>query len=69
MRGLLKIHHALQTAEAKKDFARLANKVINAGHVTLVKKHFYPEGSGWRVIDRRIARLRNAFEGLKGEPQ
>lgn len=61
-RGLWKLHHAAQTMEAKRDFARLANTAINAGHADLVKKHFYPEGAGWRVIDRHLAKLRDALK-------
>ena len=63
-RGLWKLHHAAQTMEAKRDFARLANDAINAGRVDLVKKHFYREGAGWRTIDRCIAKLRKALARL-----
>jgi hypothetical protein len=60
--GLWKLHHVAQTIEAKRDFVALANRAINAGHAALVKEHFYPEGAGWRVIDKHIARLRDAME-------
>lgn len=66
MRGLLKLHHAAQTLEAKRDFARLVNDAVNAGRADLAKKHFYPEGAGWRVIDKHLARLRDA---LHPQPQ
>jgi hypothetical protein len=61
-KGLWKLHHAAQTIEAKKDFARLANEAINAGHVQLVQEHFYPEQrAGWRTIDKHTQRLRDAL--------
>ena len=61
--GLWKLHHAAQTIEAKRDFARLANQAINSGKAALVKKHFYPEGAGWRTIDKHLAKLRAALTG------
>ena len=61
-RGLWKLHHAAQTAQAKRDFAVLVNQAVNAGRVDLAKKHLYPEGAGWRVIDKHLARLRSALE-------
>lgn len=60
-RGLWKLHHAAQTAEAKRDFAALVTRAVNAGRADLAKKHFYPEGAGWRVIDKHLARLRTAL--------
>lgn len=60
-RGLWKLHHAAQTMEAKRDFARLVNDAINAGRADLAKKHFYPEGAGWRVVDKHLAKLREAL--------
>lgn len=60
--GLWRLHHAAQTIEAKRDFFRLANKAINAGRVDLVKRHLYPEGAGWRVIDKHLAKLRTELD-------
>lgn len=60
-RGLWKLHHAAQTMQAKRDFAALANAAINSGHVKLVRRYFYPEGSGWKRIDKCIAKLREAL--------
>lgn len=68
--GLWRLHHAAQTIEAKRDFFKLANEAINAGRVDLVKRHFYPEGAGWRRIDKHLAALRRALgsqtKGLPG---
>lgn len=55
--GLWRLHHAAQTRAAKDDFLRLANTAINSGRVALVKQHMYPEGAGWRVIDKHLERL------------
>lgn len=64
-KGLLKLSNAANIIEAKRDFARLATQAINAGHVRLVREHFYPEGAGWRVIDKCIARLRVALKAVQ----
>lgn len=61
MRGLWKLHGAAQTQEAKRDFAALVNVAVNSGRADLAKKHFYPEGSGWRVIDKHLGQLRSAL--------
>lgn len=67
-RGLWKLHHAAQTEQAKRDFLRLANDAINAGHVALVKRYMYPQGAGWRVIDRHLAGLRAALDSDSRTP-
>lgn len=67
-RGLWKLHHAAQTEQAKRDFAVLVNDAVNAGRTDLAKKHFYPEGAGWRVIDKHLARLRDELHA-KEQPQ
>lgn len=61
-RGLWKLHHAAQTRQAKRDFAALVNDAVNAGRADLAKKHFYPEGAGWKTIDKHLARLRADLE-------
>jgi hypothetical protein len=65
--NLWKLHHQAQTIEAKRDFYQLANKAINTGRVALVCKYFYPEGAGWRVIDRHIVKLRKAIEEVSDD--
>lgn len=60
-KGLWRLHHAAQTAQAKRDFAALVTMAVNAGRADLAKKYFYPEGAGWRVIDKHLARLRTAL--------
>jgi hypothetical protein len=70
MRGLIKLTNVANSIEARRDFARLANAAINSGHVALVKRHFYPEGAGWRTIDKHIAKLRDALARInKGETE
>ena len=56
MRGLMKITHAIQTAEAKKDFARILEIAKQRGRDDLAATPL-PEGS-WRKIDRQLARIR-----------
>lgn len=57
-RGIWRIHHAVQTAEAWKDWRRLAEEYTRQGHGALVQQLQPPTGAGWRTIDKRIAKLR-----------
>lgn len=61
-RGLWKLHHAAQTIEAKKDFAKLITRAKEEGKSHLAIEHMYPENAGWRVIDKHLARLREALD-------
>lgn len=64
MRGLWKIHHAIQSEQARRDWVRLSVLAIEQGHAALVKKLQPPEGAGWRTIDKQLKKLREAL-GIK----
>jgi len=55
------LHHAAQTIEARKDFAKLITIAKEQGQSHLAIEHMYPENAGWRVIDKHLARLRKAL--------
>lgn len=60
--GLWKIHHAVQTSEAWKDWAQVAKRATDAGRIDLVAKYQPPLGAGWRRVDKAIEKVRAALE-------
>lgn len=54
--GLWKIHHSMQTAQAKQDFAELAQAVGSE----LANKFQYPERVGGRTVDKYALKLYRA---------
>ena len=67
MKGLYKLQNAMNTACAWQDWNHLAKIAIDAGHFELVEKYQPKPGSGWRTIDKRIAKLREEMSNLYGE--
>jgi hypothetical protein len=64
MRGLWKIHHAIQTRQAREDWQRLAEKAREQGQGDLAEQYQPKEGAGWRTIDWHAARLDRALRAL-----
>ena len=69
MRGLYKIHGAVQTAEAWKDWKGLKILALIAGWSDLVEQYEPRPDAGWRIIDKQIKKLRGAMDERMQERQ
>jgi hypothetical protein len=66
-RGLYKLHNAAQTIAAKEDWQFLADYADRQGLAAKVDKLTPPENWGWKRIDRRIAKLKEALRDANKE--
>ena len=55
--GIWKIHHAVQTQEARKDWERLAAVAAPMIGAEIVAKYQPTEDAGWRTIDKSIRKV------------
>ena len=62
MQGLYKIHGAIQTNEAWKDWYTMAEKAYQAGRPDLILSNKPAYNAGWRRIDKCIANIRKGLE-------
>lgn len=58
MRNFARINNYYNRIEAQKDWNELAEQARAQGRIDLVEKHQPAQDAGWRVIDKRIAKLR-----------
>jgi hypothetical protein len=67
MRGLHKSTGYWQTVAAKKDWEALAEFAVKNGLKKEADKLTPPDNWGWRRIDKRIAKLREALRAIELE--
>jgi hypothetical protein len=60
-RGLIKATNYYQNLEAVNDWLTICRDAASRGYGDLAVKFAPPEGAGWRKIDKRIAKLREAM--------
>jgi len=61
MRNFARINNYYNKIEAIKDWNNIAGEAVSNGHVELVLKFKPDESMGWRAIDARIEKLRQAI--------
>lgn len=67
-RGLAIATNYYNRINAIEDFNALGRYATSLGLRSLALKHMPPPKSGWRVIDKHLARLRAELIGLGHEP-
>ena len=65
MRNFARINNYYNKIEAIKDWNNFAGECVAAGHADLVLKFRPDESMGWRAIDARIEKLREAVRAAQ----